>query len=104
MAGCEPAVEWMTEIVEGATTWRFDDDFLDSNWTCIWGRGCLGILNHPAPELKQGCCSVGAELDDDDATNLSANAATLTPENWQYHDEARANGFFRDNNKNATRA
>ena len=34
----------MEEIRDGDVTWRFADvDFLRSNWTCIWGRGCLGI-------------------------------------------------------------
>ena len=42
--------------------WSFDADFLRSNWQCIWGRGCQGILDHPAEHLGQGCCSVGAEL------------------------------------------
>ena len=54
-------------IEDGDTTWRFDSTFLTSNWTCLWGRGCLGILAEPAPELGQGCCSVGAEPGDADA-------------------------------------
>ena len=53
------------EILDGDTLWRFDRAFLESNWTCIWGRGCLGILDEPAEHLGQGCCSVGAELGDD---------------------------------------
>src|SRR5205823_10479255 len=61
------------EIQDGPTTWRFDRAFLESNWTCIWGRGCLGILDAPAEELGQGCCSVGAELGDvDEAMMISA--------------------------------
>lgn len=34
----------MEEIHDGDTVWRFETSFLKSNWTCIWGRGCLGIL------------------------------------------------------------
>jgi hypothetical protein len=44
----------VTEIADGDTTWRFDDSFLTSRWTCIWGRGCLGILDEPGAELGQG--------------------------------------------------
>ena len=85
----------MTEIVDGDTTWRFDDAFLTSRWTCIWGRGCLGILDEPAAELGQGCCSVGAELDGvDEAMRVSALADTLGPERFQFHDEARSGGLF----------
>ena len=50
--------------------WRFDTAFLRSNWTCIWGRGCLGILPEPSPELGHGCCSVGAEFEDEDEARL----------------------------------
>src|SRR3954462_9011587 len=70
----------MEEIVDGQTTWRFDKSFLESNWTCIWGRGCLGILAEPAESLGHGCCSIGADLDgEDEAMLLSALAATLDP-------------------------
>ena len=44
-------------------TWVFDVTFLTSNWTCIFGNGCQGVLTGPAPELVQGCCSYGAHLD-----------------------------------------
>lgn len=83
------------EILDVAndTVWRFDPAFLSSNWTCLWGRGCKGILEHPAEDLGQGCCSLGAELDDDEARNLSALTATLAPEHFQFHNEAD-NGIF----------
>jgi hypothetical protein len=97
------------ELVEVADdgsgiTWRFDRGFLTSNWTCIWGRGCLGIHEAPSPELGDGCCSVGAELDGlDEARNLAALAATLDPTTFQHHAEAAAGGVFRDEARLATR-
>ena len=76
------------EIVDGDVTWRFDRDFLLSRWTCIWGRGCLGIHEQPTPELGEGCCSIGAELaDEDEAMLISALAATIPPERFQHHGE-----------------
>jgi len=97
----EPDVE---EIVDGSTVWRFDRAFLSSRWSCIWGRGCLGILDQPAEHLGQGCCSVGAELaDEDEARLLSALAACLAPERFEHHAEAAAGGIFRDEQRNATR-
>ena len=91
-------------IADGETTWRFDRSFLESNWTCIWGRGCLGILPDAAPELGQGCCSVGAELADEDESRLiSALGATLEAEHFQYHAEAVAGGVFADEGRAATR-
>ena len=92
------------EIDDGDTVWRFDRSFLTSHWTCIWGRGCLGILDEPAEHLGQGCCSVGAELgSQDEARLLSALAACLEPERFQHHVEAAESGIFRDDERNATR-
>jgi len=84
--------------------WRFDTAFLTSNWTCIWGRGCLGILPEPAEHLGQGCCSIGAELDgEDEGMTISALAATLDPERFERHAEAQDGGVFADGTRTATR-
>ncbi len=81
------------EIREGDTVWRFERDFFTSRWTCIWGRGCLGILDEPAPHLGQGCCSVGAELEsEDEARTIAALAATIAPERFEHHAEAQKAG------------
>ncbi len=74
-------------------TWLFDVTFLESRWTCIYGRGCQGVLTGPAPELVQGCCSYGAHFTGaKDARRVQAAAATLTPEQWQFYERARPNG------------
>jgi hypothetical protein len=92
------------EIADGDTVWRFDTAFLRSRWTCIWGRGCQGILEHPAPDLGHGCCSVGAELvDEDEARLMSALAATLSPSRFQHHAIAAAHGVFADETRRTTR-
>jgi len=94
----------MEEIDDGGTVWRFDTDFLRSSWTCIWGRGCKGILAEPSEHLGQGCCSVGAELtDEDEARMISALAATLEPNRFEHHPEARRAGIFGDDRRLSTR-
>ncbi|MGA2837054.1 MAG: hypothetical protein ABSF84_10700 [Acidimicrobiales bacterium] len=94
----------VVEIADGGTTWRFDAAFLTSTWTCIWGRGCLGILPHPAPELGQGCCSIGADLDgDDEARLIGALAATLDPSRFEHHAAAAEGGVFADDTRSSTR-
>jgi hypothetical protein len=94
----------VVEVVDGDTTWRFERAFLESNWTCLWGRGCQGILAVPAPELGQGCCSVGAELDaGDEARRIAAMAAFLEPDRFQHHQAATEGGVFRDEARDATR-
>jgi hypothetical protein len=85
------------EILHDGTLWRFEPSFLTSNWTCIWGRGCKGILDEPAEHLQQGCCSVGAELTDmDEAMNVSALAATIPAHRWQFRDRVDADDVFSD--------
>ena len=92
------------EIVGGDTVWRFERGFLESNWTCIWGRGCQGILTEPAEDLGQGCCSIGADLgDEDEARMISALAATLQPETFEHHAEAADGGIFKDDERLHTR-
>lgn len=89
----ETGSEGVEEIVDGDVIWRFDRAFLRSNWTCIWGNGCLGILAEPAEDLNQGCCSVGAELDGPDEVGMTQTlAALIDPERFQFHAEAAAGG------------
>jgi hypothetical protein len=74
-------------------TWLFDVTFLESRWTCIFGRGCLGVLTGPAPELVQGCCSYGAHFTGaKDVRRVEAAAATLTDEQWQFRSKAYQGG------------
>ena len=78
------------EIDDGETTWRFEREFLTSNWTCLFGNGCKGILAEETETLHQGCCSLGAHFGDGEpgqaeARQLSAYVALLEPEQWQYH-------------------
>src|SRR6185295_1825057 len=99
-----PAQPGEIEIDAGDTVWRFDRAFLESNWTCIWGRGCLGILDEPAEELGQGCCSVGAEFgDEEEAMTISALAAMLEPERFQFDAAAAEGGIFSDDTRTNTR-
>jgi hypothetical protein len=97
-------VDDVEEIVEGDTVWRFDTSFLRSNWTCIWGQGCQGILPEPAEHLGQGCCSIGAELDGpDEPMTISALAATLDPSRFEHHADAVDGGVFADERRTSTR-
>ncbi|HUB68880.1 MAG TPA: hypothetical protein VL984_00520 [Acidimicrobiales bacterium] len=93
----EDAHEWVSfEDAEEQRTWRFDVTFLLSNWHCIFGQGCQGVLTGLAPELEQGCCSYGAHFtDDEDLERVKAAARTLTPQQWQLADRASHGGVAR---------
>ena len=108
--------EQFVEIVQPNTVWRFEREFLESNWTCLFGNGCKGILDHEATELNQGCCSLGAHFGDGpagqaEAMTVDAYAAMLTPAQFQFHDVAHAassddteaNGIFGDSERTHTR-
>ena len=74
-------------------TYEFDLTFLTSNYTCIFGNGCLGVLTEPAPELEHGCCTYGAHfVDKADRKRVAALAEELTEDEWQYATRARKLG------------
>jgi len=76
--------------------WIFDVTFLLSNWTCIFGAGCKGVLTEDATGMGQGCCSYGAHfVDEDDARRVERAAATLTEEDWQFARRARRRGVVK---------
>lgn len=86
--------EWVSfDDPDEDRTWVFDVTFLTSPWTCIYGRGCQGVLTGPAEDLQQGCCSYGAHfIDEADEAATLAYAERLTPVQWQHHDVARRKG------------
>ena len=81
------AHEWVSfEDPDEERTWVFDVTFLTSNWSCIYGQGCPGVLTGPAPELEHGCCSYGAHfVDKADLRRVERIARTLTEAEWQFH-------------------
>jgi hypothetical protein len=91
------AHEWVSfEDPEEERTWVFDVTFLTSPWTCIYGRGCQGVLTGPAEELVQGCCSYGAHFtDEDDVARVVAVAETLTADQWQFRAQGRKRGVVK---------
>jgi hypothetical protein len=68
---------------------RADLTWLLSRWTCIFGRGCHGII---AGKAGEGCCSHGAFFTDtDDERRVRKAAKRLTPQTWQHHRRGFAN-------------
>ncbi len=87
-----PQRDWVSLEHDG-DTYLFDLTFLHSNWTCIFGDGCKGVLAEDASELNQGCCSHGAHFaDSDDRKRVLRHAARLTPDQWQFMAVAEERG------------
>ncbi len=57
---------------------RCDLTWLTSSWTCIFGRGCRGIV---AGRPDDGCCTLGAHFSDaEDEARVAAYVDRLTAE------------------------
>ncbi|MBV9820994.1 MAG: hypothetical protein JO144_02025 [Actinobacteria bacterium] len=70
---------------------RADLTWLCSNWSCIYGRGCHGVIEGRETD---GCCSHGAFFsDDDDLKRVRRYARQLDPELWQHHKTGRSKGI-----------
>lgn len=84
--------EWVSFEHDG-DTYLFDATFLTSNWTCIFGDGCKGVLSEDATDLQHGCCTHGAHFADPaDRKRVKGSAARLDDGQWQLRDVARQLG------------
>ncbi len=99
-----PVHEWVSfDDPDEDRTWVFDVTFLASNWTCIFGRGCQGVLTEPAPDLVHGCCSYGAHfVDEDDVRRVQRYAEELTKDEWQFKKKALSKGVLRTTKRGET--
>lgn len=71
-------------------TWMIDATYMRSNYMCIYGQGCKGVLDDDATKLQQGCCSYGAHfLDKKDLASVRKSVKRLKPEHWQNFDKGR---------------
>jgi len=92
-----PTREWVTFVdpKDELRRWQIDVTFLLSKWTCIFGRGCQGVLTGPAPELVQGCCSYGAHFSNKkDRDHVVRVARELDDAEWQFAASGRKKGIY----------
>lgn len=84
--------EWISFDLDGET-YTFDVTWLTSSWKCIYGEGCLGIEEEPAPESMFGCCVHGAHFSDkDDRKRVSEVYRRLRDDEWQFKEVAASMG------------
>ena len=66
---------------------RADFTWLCSRWSCIFGRGCQGVV---AGRPEEGCCSHGAFFSDKaDEKRVRRAAEQLSPAQWQHYGRAQ---------------
>ena len=70
---------------------RADLTWLLSSWTCIYGRGCQGVVEGREDD---GCCSHGAFYsDDEDEQRVERFAKQLKKKHWQHAEAGRRLGI-----------
>ena len=82
--GLDFAREWVEfpDPADAGHRVRADLTWLTSAWTCIYGRGCAGVV---AGRAADGCCNHGAFFTDgDDLARVGAAVAGLTDADWQH--------------------
>jgi hypothetical protein len=87
------AREWLefTDPADAEHLIRADLTWLCSRWTCIFGRGCHGVLEGRPDD---GCCSHGAFFSDaEDLARVRLHAKQLTPQTWQHHPTGTKRGI-----------
>ena len=89
--------EWISfDDPDEHRTWVFDATFLRSSYTCIYGRGCPGIDDEPAPQKSIGCCQHGAHfVDSGDVANVDARFERLDAGVMQFYKKAKKKGYRR---------
>lgn len=87
--------EWISfEDPDEHRTWMIDATYFRSNYKCIYGEGCKGVLDDDATDLQQGCCSYGAHFEGKkDLATVVKSSKRLTKKNWQNKDKAKAKGW-----------
>jgi hypothetical protein len=81
--GLDFAREWVEfpDPADAGHRVRADLTWLTSAWTCVYGRGCAGVV---AGRPDDGCCNHGAFFtDEDDLSRVGAAVAELTDADWQ---------------------
>jgi hypothetical protein len=78
---------------------RCDLTWLTSNWACIYGRGCKGVI---AESPDSGCCALGAHFaDDDDRKRVTKSVPRLTPEDWEHHGQGQGKKWLEKDDEGA---
>lgn len=74
--------------------YRCDLTWLTSDWNCIYGRGCGGIVEGKA---ANGCCSLGAHFSDDgDFDRVKKYVNQLDKHTWENYEEGKSKWTEKD--------
>jgi hypothetical protein len=89
-------MEWLTFSLPDVPErqYRVNVSFLLSNYQCIYGCGCQGLLNRGV-DPAGACCERGVTfIDEDDFEHVSAMVDELTAEDCDDLEHVRARGWY----------
>jgi hypothetical protein len=96
MRAARGPIEWLTFSMpdDPDRQYRVNVSFLLSNYTCIYGCGCQGLLNRRV-DPAGACCERGVTfIDDDDFAHVSRMVEDLTEEDCDNLVHVRARGWY----------
>lgn len=72
--------------------YRVNVSFMMSNWHCIFGQGCPGVLISSAND-DAGCCQIGVHLERKEIAKLSELVRQMGPEDVDNYEDIQRNGW-----------
>jgi hypothetical protein len=88
-------VDWVTFTGPSGKVYQANVSFLLSNYNCIYGQGCHGLLNRYTDFSDVACCERGVTfIDDDDFNHVSQMVTELTEEDCDNIDHVRTKGWY----------
>jgi hypothetical protein len=94
--GAAGPVEWLTfpSPDDPDHQFRVNVSFMLSNYECIFGRGCPGLLNGRS-QADVGCCERGVTfMDDDDFSHVAEMVGELTADDCDNIDHVHGRGWY----------
>jgi len=96
MRAARGPLDWLTFSMpdEPGRQYRINVSFLLSNYRCIWGSGCQGLLNRGV-DPEAACCERGVTfIDADDFAHVEQMVEELTPDDCDNLDHVRDRGWY----------
>jgi hypothetical protein len=96
MRAARGPLDWLTfpDPDDADHRFRVNVSFLLSNYRCIWGCGCPGLLNARA-DSEAACCERGVTfVDEDDFAHVADMVEELTAEDCDNLEHVRERGWY----------
>jgi hypothetical protein len=91
----ESPIEWLTFKGPSGQVYQVNLSFFLSNYHCIFGAGCPGLMNRYSQAEDMGCCERGVTFtSDEDFEHVEAMVEQLTADDADNLNHIRSNGWY----------